>query len=88
MARHQTLPTPHGHTLEGDADLLITFDRKVVKVTQTDFEVNLIKSVGGVRQSITRENGLKLKKQFKMADFLLGLGCRSKRLFCLSRHDA
>merc|ERR1712035_240801 len=59
MARHQNSPPPHGHTLEAVGDLLITFDLKVVKVTQTDFEVNMIKSVGGVRQSMTRENGLK-----------------------------
>lgn len=32
-------------------------------------------------------NGKKIHDKFKMADFLLGLGHGSKRLFCTSGHD-
>ena len=49
-----------GRAVQRDEDLLISFDPTVVELTQVNFEVNPIKSVGGVRSSTTCENGQKL----------------------------
>lgn len=51
----------------------------------TQFEVNQMIAVGGVRSNAMPGKCQKMAAKWKMADFLLGLGNGSKRLFCSFR---
>ena len=59
MAKRQNSPPDHDHTLQNLQDLLITFDHKVVRLTHTDFEADLMHRGGGVRLNTTRAKGQK-----------------------------
>ena len=74
MARCQNSNSHSRRALQNLRDLLITFDHKVFEMVASDFGVIVMNPVGGVRQSTTCEHGQK-------DNFLLGLGCGSKRLF-------
>ena len=50
---------------------------------QTWFEVDGMKSLGGVRSNARHENGEKTESKIKMADCLEDLGYGLKRLFCV-----
>merc|ERR1712035_24691 len=53
MARRQNSTFHNFRALKLLEDLLLTFDHKVVELTQPEFEANPSKSLGGVRSNMT-----------------------------------